>query len=363
MQRILVVRLSALGDVIHGMPAITDIHRRWPHAIIDIAVDERFADIPRQHVHIRRVISLPLKRLKRNALRSGTFAELRALIRDLRTDEYDVVIDLHGLWKSALVTRLARAKLRVGFHVSQCAERPAARFYHRHFQPAHSPSRVQWLRDLAAFAVGSDSSPPADYGLRRAVPVSGELRRSVVFFHSVSRADRRWPDADWIGLGRALVVSGYRIELPWGSAEEKQRSEALAAAIGADSCIIPPLLSMVEWVERLAGMAFAVGVDSGLTHLAAATGTPCIAIFTASCPWLLVPQEPERSLALGKAGCPPSLSEVEKACLTLAARLVAESSSPAPLAPAWNRYEQKLALAFCLLSGSGWLRQLLVNQL
>lgn len=326
MQRILLVRLSALGDVIHSMPAITDIHRRWPHAIIDIAVDERFADIPRQHAHIHRVISLPLKRLKRNALRKGTFGELRALIRDLRANEYDVVIDLHGLWKSALVTRLARAKLRVGFHVSQCAERPAARFYHRHFLPVHIPSRVQWQRDLAAYAVDSDSSQPLDYGLRRPPPLVGEQRRRVVFFHSVSRADRGWADANWIDLGLALAARGYGIELPWGSAEEKQRSERLAAAIGPGSCIIPPLLSMVEWVDRLASVAFAVGVDSGLTHLAAATGTPCIAIFTASCPRLLVPQEPGLAIALGKVGFPPSLSEVEQASLALGARLAAQSS-------------------------------------
>lgn len=324
MQRILLVRLSALGDIIHGMPAITDIHRRWPNAIIDIAVDERFADIPRQHAHIHRVISLPLKRLKRNVLRKGTFGELRALIRELRTDEYDVVIDLHGLWKSALVTRLARTKLRVGFHVSQCAERPAARFYHRHFLPVYIPSRVQWQRDLVAYAVDSDSALPLDYGMRRAQPAGGEQRRSVVFFHSASRADRQWADANWTDLGLSLVAQGYRIELPWGSAEEKQRSERLAGAIGLDSCIIPPLLSMVEWVDRLAGVAFAVGVDSGLIHLAAATGTPCIAIFTASCPRLLVPQEPELAVALGKDGFPPSLSEVEQASLALGARVAAQ---------------------------------------
>lgn len=322
MNKILVIRLSALGDVIHGMPAITDIRRRWPNAIIDMVVDERFADIPRQHADIRRVIGLPLKRLKRSIFRRGSFSEILAQIGELRAENYDVAVDLHGVWKSALVTRLARSRLRVGFHVSQCAERPAAYFYHRHFQPSSIPSRVQWMRDLAAFALNSDSSQVLDYGLRSKVARRGPGagRRQVVFFHSASRDDRRWGDADWIHLGTALTEQGFSVELPWGSPQEQQRSERMAAAIGLSSCIIPPLRSMMEWMDHLAEVEFAVGVDSGLTHLAAATGTPCIAIFTASCPQLLVPQDPTLAIPLGQNGAPPSLSEVLEACAALDAR-------------------------------------------
>lgn len=312
MKKILIVRLSALGDVIHAMPALSDIHRRWPDAMIDVATDERFVEIPQQHRHVNQVISLPLKRLKRNLLRLDTLSELRAVIRRLRAEEYDIVIDMHGLMKSALVTRLARARERVGFDVSQCAERGAARFYQRHFMPGHIPNRVQWMRDLAAFAVGADSSAPIDFGLGTHAEPNGSSRQ-VVFFHSASREDRCWAESAWVALGRALVEDGYAIELPWGTPAEQQRAERLKQAIG-EACSIPRLRSMKQWMEQFAATALVVGVDSGLTHLAAAVGVRSVAIFNASCPGLLVPQHGGRALALGRNGQAPELDDVLQAC-------------------------------------------------
>lgn len=356
MKKILVVRMSALGDIIHGMPAVTDIHRRWPDAVIDMAVDERFVEIPQQHRNIRRVISIPLKRLKRRIGSPASWHELRSVIRDLRQEHYDVVIDLHGLWKSALIARMARADVRVGFHVSQCAERAAAWFYDRHFLPGAIPSRVQWQRDLAAFATGSDAAGAPDYGLRvPPAPAALEQRPRVVFFHSVSRDDRCWPEERWIELGRALAQAGYYIELPWGSDAERQRAQRLCAGIGTEHAGVPQRLSMLEWVPRLGATALVVGVDSGLTHLAAATGTPCVALFTNSDPGLLVAQQGASARALGGPGVCPATSEVKEACLALLnTRKTGE----------WKVYEQKLVMAFYLVAaGAVGLRQLGLDQL
>lgn len=356
MKKILVVRMSALGDIIHGMPAVTDIHKRWPDAVIDVAVDERFVEIPLQHRHVRRVISIPLKRLKRGLLRPASWRELRCVIRALRDERYDMVIDFHGLLKSALVTRLARADVRVGFDRTQCAERAAAWFYDRQFQPGAIPSRVQWQRDLAAFATDSDASGAPDYGLR--APQNGDEAEPVpriVFFHSASRNDRCWPEEHWVQLGRHLVEAGFTIELPWGSACEQQRALRLAAQIGASACHVPPRLSMVEWVDRLGGTALVVGVDSGLTHMAAATGTPCVGIFTNSGTGLLVPQRGASAQALGGPGQCPSATEVADAC-----RSMLNQRRPSR----WKVYEQKLVMALYLVFGSScWLRQLGVDQL
>lgn len=314
MQKILLVRLSALGDIIHSMPAITDIRRRWPNALIDVAVDERFIQIPQQHAHVRRVISLPLKRLKRSLFKKGTFTELRSVIRELRAEQYDIVIDMHGLLKSAVITRLARAKERVGFDVSLCAERLSALCYHRHFLPTHIPSRVQMIRDLAAFALDSDSAQVLDYGLTSDRPPLLATAKRIVFFHSASKEDRCWPESHWIELGKQLVEAGHLVELPWGTAIERRRSERLQQAIGPSSCEISPLRSMVEWVDHFSAVSMAIGVDSGLTHLAAATGTPCVAIFTASCPGLFVPQQPQFSAVVGSNGVSPMSSMVLQAC-------------------------------------------------
>lgn len=314
MKKILVVRLSALGDIIHGMPVISDIRRRWPEAIIDIAVDERFVDIPLHHGGIRRVIGIPLKRFKKNPLKRGALTALRATIRTLRSEHYDVVIDLHGLWKSALVARLARTRMRVGFHVSLCAEKPAARFYHQQFLPARLSSRVQLQRDLVAFAVDSDSGQAPDYGLRRVQTAAVRGALVVVFFHSASREDRCWAEANWTELGHSFVARGWQIELPWGSAVEQQRSHRIQQALGDSVCVVPPLRGMGAWIDHFADVALVIGVDSGMTHLAAATGVACLGIFTASCPELLVPQLPHLSGTVGRNGMPPSVAEVILAC-------------------------------------------------
>lgn len=319
MQRILVVRLSALGDIVHCMPAITDLHRRWPDAQIDVAVDERFTDIPSQHAHVHRVISLPLKRLKHSLFRRGSLAEIRRLVADLRRERYDLIIDVHGLWKSALVSRLARGRERVGFHASQCAETPAAWFYQRHYRPEQIRSRVQWIRELVAFAADTDCSTAPDYAMGNASLDGRE--RAAVFFHSASRAEKLWNEKHWIELGQHLRRQGYQLELAWGSEEERQRAERLRQAIDPQHCIVPPRRTMEEWSARLGQLSLAVGLDSGLTHLAAAVGTPCAAIYISTTGETLIGQRPELALVVDGHGSQPSVKDVQITCDRLLMRL------------------------------------------
>lgn len=313
MQRILLVRLSALGDVIHSLPVIADIHRRWPDAAIDVATDERFVEIPLLNRYVRKVIGLPLKRAKKNIFNRNNWKSLRSVIRELRQEEYDVVVDLHGLIKSAVVTRLARGALRVGFDASQCAEKPAAWCYNQHFLPSEIPHRVDWLRQLAAFAVNSDCGQPLDYGFA-VRPSIREKNNKIVFFHSTSCGPRLWPEEDWVVLGKRLIKQGFRIELPWGSESEQVRALRLQQMLGPEFSDLSPLRSLPAWVDYFHEVALVVGLDTGLTHLAAAAGAPCVGIFTLTCSNLLVPQNPERARVIGGNGLTPTGKEVAQVC-------------------------------------------------
>lgn len=320
MHKILVVRLSALGDIIHCLPAISDLHRRWPQAQIDMAVDERFSEIPALHTGLHRIIALPLKRLKKNLFQRSTPAAIGRLLSELRRERYDLIIDMHGLWKSALVSRLARGRERVGFHRSQCAETPAAWFYARHYRPEQPvPSRVQWIRELVAFASQGQCDTPADFGLGEASLANRE--KTAVLFHSTSRAEKLWPETNWQQVIRHLLQAGYQVELPWGSEDERERAQRLCRQLESPHCVVTGPLSLGEWQQRLQAVSLVVGLDTGLTHLAAAIGTPCVAIYTATEADSLVAQRPDMAMVLGGPGSMPGATDVMHACDRMLMRL------------------------------------------
>lgn len=305
MKKILVIRLSAMGDIVHAFPAISDIRRRWPDARIDVAVDERFADLVAMHCGVNEVIALPLKAWKKQRAGAGLFRAIWQKISQLRTEHYDVILDLHGVIKSAAVACLARGKLRTGPEWGHCAEKLAWLAYGRHLSAAQGMAPVTRMRCFAAQALDTDTAQSLDFGL--AAEQSGVRERRVALLHASSCDVKLWPEAHWIALALKLRSQGYAVVLPWGSQAEQARAERIAAESGAE---VGPSLSVAQWATELRRMALVVGVDTGLTHLAAAMGVPCLAIFTATGPELFMPQDPASARTLGRPGYPPSLPDV-----------------------------------------------------
>ena len=309
--RILLVRLSALGDVVHALPAITDLRRAFPQATIDVATDERFADIPRLHAGVDRVLPLALKRWKSRLGQGSTWREIGQALRELRATGYDLVIDLHGLNKSALVSRLARARRRVGPHERYCGERLASQLYDQQLDPPDIWEPVPRMRHFVALALERPVHGPADFGLR--APWTGHHARQVALIHGSSAEDKLWPEAHWVALGQDLARRGFELLIPWGSPAEHERAQRLAQGIGRGHCTVGVQQSIAQWSRQLARCRGVVGVDTGLTHLAAAAGVPCVAIFAATDDSLFSPQHPERAIGLGGTGHPPSLAQVLQA--------------------------------------------------
>ncbi|MDD2915768.1 MAG: lipopolysaccharide heptosyltransferase I [Gallionella sp.] len=284
--RILLVKTSSLGDVLHNLPVVSDIARHYPGAQIDWLVEESFAALPGLHPAVRNVIPVAIRRWRDKLLSAATWHEIAALRRTLASQTYDIAIDTQGLLKSALLMRCAHG-LRCGFDRHSAREPLAARLYQQTFPVVTGQHAVERNRQLAAQALGYTLKDRADYGIAPpAIPCPAWLaeERYMVLLHATSRADKLWDEASWIALGRFLQEKNIRCVLPWGNATEQARSRRLAAAI--PDAIVPPRLNLNEAAALLGGARAVIGVDTGLAHLAAALNVPTVGIYTATDPAL-----------------------------------------------------------------------------
>jgi len=310
MLKVLLIKTSSLGDVVHNFPVASDIRRRFPDARIDWAVEEAYAPLVALHPGLGEIIPVAIRRWSAHPLGAATWSEIGALRRRFGAEQYDAVIDTQGLIKSALLARAARGR-RHGFDASSAREALAARGYHVRHPVARTLHAVTRNRLLAASALGYRADAPAEFGIRAApsTPGEGEQRgRYAVFLHATSRADKLWPLERWIGLGRALEALGTRCILPWGNDAERQRSEAIAQGLG--SARVPTWAPIAQVARVLAGAAAVIGVDTGLTHLAAALGIPVIGLFCGSDPALTGVYAAAHARNLGAAGVFPDVQAV-----------------------------------------------------
>ena len=296
-RKILIVKVSSLGDVVHTTPVVADILAREPDAQIDWLVEEGFIDLVRIVKGVRRAIPYSLRRWRKGILSAGTWSDIRRFRRELVEERYDTVIDFQGLiktawtasWARGPVTGLANRTDGAGF------EWPVRFFYDRRVPIEPRTHVVDRSRQLAAAALGY--APPAplssdidfgfDEGLAAAALASHGLNLPlpyVVFAHATSRADKQWPDANWSALGQALVRRGASLVLPWGSDAERETSERLAREFGG-AALVPPRLSLPAVTGLLGGASAVVGVDTGVIHVAAALKRPTVELYNFETSW------------------------------------------------------------------------------
>jgi heptosyltransferase-1 len=311
--RILLIKTSSLGDVVHNLPVITDLRRHYPEAKIDWIVEQGFLEIPRLHPGLNRAIPVALRRWRKSLLSFATWREIRAFHAALCAENYDLVIDTQGLLKSALIARMARGK-RCGYAAASAREPLAARFYDAAFDVPKTLHAVQRNRQLVALAAGYTLDGAPDYGI--AVSSAPTFTKpNAVLLTATSRDDKLWSEERWIALGRALHEQGITCLLPAGSAAERERAERLARAI-PDAIAMAPL-GLTELARQIAAARIVIGVDTGLVHLAAALGRPTLALFCASDPALTGVLANTPAINLGTRGQPPSVDAVLAAAMPL----------------------------------------------
>ena len=310
MKRILIVKTSSLGDVVHNLPVASDIRRHFPDALIDWVVEEPYAPLVRLHSAVRRVIPVALRRWRQRPLGRVTWKEIGEFRRLSQAERYDAIIDTQGLLKSALIARAAKGRHH-GFDAGSAREPFAARFYDVTHHVARSQHAVSRNRVLAAAALGYRVEDPIDYGIAISGPVTRPAQPYAVLLHGSSRRDKLWPEAAWTELGRALAARSLACVLPWGSDEEHKRSERIAQDL--DRAEVPPLEPLDRLAVMLGKAVAVVGVDTGLTHLAAALGRPVAAIYCGTDPSLTGVYGAPRAKNLGGPGERPSPEEALQA--------------------------------------------------
>jgi heptosyltransferase-1 len=311
MPLILLVKTSSLGDVVHNLPVVSDLCRTIPGVEIDWAVEESLAAIPGLHPALRQVVPVALRRWRKSLWRGQTRDEIRAFLRELRQREYDAVIDTQGLLKSALLTRAARGR-RYGLDWKSARE-PLGAFYDQTFHVSWTQHAVERNRSLAAQALRYDLTDAVDYGISTAPREFSWLQAKswTILLHATSADRKLWREADWVSLGRHFANQGICCVLPWGNVVERARSETLAAQIAG--AIVAPALGLEEVAALLAGAHAVVGLDTGLTHLAAALDVPTVGIYCATDPSATGLYACRRAANLGGIGKAPAVSAVTAA--------------------------------------------------
>ena len=290
--RILIVKLSSLGDVVHTMPAVQDIRAALPHASIDWVVEQSFAPLVRRCDGVQEVIGCELRRWRKSPLGAHTRSAWRTFTGELRRRAYDAIIDLQGLTKSALVSRAARLtaqgkRYAMGNQTEGSSyEAPTRWVADVALAIAPHVHAVTRSRELCASALGYEIVGPPRFGLlagdHRVEPA--DALPCVALVHGTSREDKCWPEAHWLDLGRRLIDHGLVVGLPHGDEAERARAERIAASLGPQAQVWPRL-DLGQLTDRLAACDSVVGVDSGLSHIAVALDLPHVQIYNFDTAW------------------------------------------------------------------------------
>lgn len=312
MPRLLIVKTTSLGDVIHNLPVINDIRTAMPDMAIDWVVEESFADIPYLHPGVDNVYTVAMRRWRKQLFSSDTWREIAALKRQIRSHNYDYVLDTQGLLKSALIARCSNAP-KHGYDQKSAREPLASCFYDVRHTVAKNQHAVARIRQLAAQTLGyaSPDSPP-DYGIGTDTSNANlDLPENyIVGLHGTSRDSKLWPVENWIVLGKYLNDHGLSLVLPWGSQAEHERANYIAA--NTPQTIVLPKMRLQALAHVIAGAQAAIGVDTGLMHLAVALKKPSIAIYTDTNPKLtgIYPGEDVVAINLGGKDQMPTVHTV-----------------------------------------------------
>lgn len=314
MPRILLVKTSSMGDVLHNLPVVADISRHILNARIDWVVEESFAALPALHPKVGKVVPVAVRRWRKSFWNARD--EMRAACRELRAGDYDVVLDTQGLLKSGLIARCAGGE-SYGYGWRSAREPLASLFYRHTFGVSKHLHAVERNRQLAGKALGYESQGAPDYGIRVPALQLGWLPQGpyAVFLHATSRDDKLWDERNWVALGLRLGKAGVGVVLPWGNDAEHERSLRLGHEL--PDAVVAPRLKLDEAAALLGGAQFVVGVDTGLSHLAAALDRPTIGIYTATDPGLTGLFAGARAVNLGGAGKSPAVDEVVETLLDM----------------------------------------------
>jgi heptosyltransferase-1 len=314
MKRILIVKVTSLGDIVQALPVIADIKRAFPGVQVDWASDEAFAEVVHWSQSVDRVLFAPLRRFKK----SRRWVDLKAIaasIGELRAYRYDCIIDIQGVYKSAIIAFLARSSRRFGYRNKDLGELGAAFAYTSRFGPRPPGNAWQGMRISAGEALGYQPEGPSVYDMKLpeadTAPFEAGDAPVAALFHATSKDDKKWPVTHWAAVGNELLRRGFRVVLPWGSAGEREEAVAIAAQVPGATVL--PQMSVTGIAHMIDACSLVIGTDTGFVHVAHALQKRTVMIFVATSPSHFGIEAPHRSISIGDGHSVPPVSEALQA--------------------------------------------------
>lgn len=308
--KILLVRLSSMGDLIHTLPAINDLSHMRPDVELQWLCEAGFADIARLHPFVKEVHTMRWRQWRKQLSNMDTWREMRRLKSALQQNRFDFIVDSQGLVKSAVFAKIANAPVK-GLDFQSAREPAAALLYNQAF-PVDKRGNAVWRnRMLFAQIFAYDLPPTLDFGVQ--VPEAGAVENLPAHYHvalhATSRDSKLWPLENWLALLKRLHEDdGAAVLLPWGNEAEKERAEAIAAKLPfAQVCAKMNLLQAAYVLQQADSI---IGVDTGLLHLANALDKPLVGIYTDSDPVKTGVQPSAWAKNIGGIGQKPTVDEV-----------------------------------------------------
>lgn len=292
--RVLIIKTSALGDIIHALPVLDYLHQVVPGIAVDWAVEEQFAELLSGNPLLSGLRVLRTRRWRRKPFRAETLGEIRTLWRELRSQQYDYVFDIQGNLKSGIIAWATGVEQRIGFSKDHLQEAVNAFFVKRRIPQRKEDNYAggRYLRIVSVpFGrdyVGMELAADVHTGQAEEAAAEALIRTCgdgpVFLFHcGTTWQTKFWSEEGWTRLGQ-LVRSGFTgstMLLSWGNETERAAAERVAAAIGSHARVIDKL-SLKGISALLKKVDVVVGGDTGLIHLAAALGTPTVSYYRAS---------------------------------------------------------------------------------
>ncbi len=276
--RVLLIKTSSMGDIIHTLPALTDASLALPSVRFDWVVEEPFAEIPSWHKQVDNVIPVALRRWRKDIFSRATLSGIKQFRSQLKDKKYDLILDAQGLVKSAWLVYLARG-VRAGLDFSSAREGLASLAYQRRYTVNFHQHAIHRMRQLCSQALGyALPETPPDFGLQVNKTIANDPY--LVFLHGTTWKSKQWPEVYWQELAELAKLAGYRIKVGGGNKEEVERATRLASKNSAIDLV--PYLSINEMAQLLSGAKAAVAVDTGFGHLASALNIPTVSLYSST---------------------------------------------------------------------------------
>lgn len=280
--KVLFVKLTSMGDVLHLMPALSDLQQHHPDVTVDWMVEDSFSELPAWHPIVNRVIPVSTRRWRK--LSWSSIREFFGFLKTLRSEPYDMVIDAQGLIKSAVFARMAKCSkkgVRAGFSGESIKESPAAYLYQRRVHVSRDQHAIMRLRKLCAGAFNYQflDDQPIDYNIQSVISERGEQQEmpAILLLHGTTWDTKHLPNQYWRDLADLITKDGYQAILCWGNDKEHERAKWIAGS--RDAVRILPKSNLTDLAQTIASLAGVVAVDTGLGHMAAALGVPAVSLY------------------------------------------------------------------------------------